>query len=192
MSLRGRIERAANGPAVKSFLIVTFAGTACALPADIVRGMVEPQTGGMGDRLEFLGRTYPLQALSDRFGLPPSPPTGTARIILCEVRDAARGFLVDEVRGLTDVSLQAVRPLPPHFTGPERQWFPGLFLSQDSVTLLVDPDWLLGHVTEVYPAETVREAETAVPAAAQTDPFEPIQVQVEETGDAEDLPWAEI
>jgi hypothetical protein len=50
---------------------------------------------------------------------------------------------VDQVIGLTDIRREHILPLPRLFNGEERVWFRGLFLFNDVVALLVNPDWLV-------------------------------------------------
>jgi hypothetical protein len=140
---------------------------------------------------------------------------------MCGAQETLRAFIVDEVCGLTDVPATAIRSLPPHFAGPERGWFSGLFLFRDAVALVVQPSWLLGHVTaapalvhsEPPPSKPVaasivstretsavpsRETpdvprrETPAPNVMSSGGGSPEIVELEEASDAEDTPWADL
>jgi hypothetical protein len=215
MSLRGRLA-AAPPPLVEAqFLVVRAAGGNFALPSDVVRGILPLEEAADAETVTFQGQALPLRNLAGRFGWSPRPPASGTKIILCGAQDSFRAFIVDEVCGLSEVPASAVRPLPPHFAGPERGWFSGLFLFRDAVALVVHPDWLLGLVTAA-PAlvQTVPPPAQALVVLAQATPSvsavtvppgrpaseqriakageSPDIVELEEASDAEDTPWAEL
>lgn len=217
MSLRGRLATAPPPVAEAQFVVVRAAGGNFALPSDMVRGILPLEEAVGAETVSFQGRDLPLRNLAGRFGWSSRPPASETRIILCGTQEAFRAFIVDEVCGLTEMPASAVRPLPPHFAGPERGWFSGLFLFRDAVALVVHPGWLLGLVTaapslvqEVPPlpqaSEPFAQAAAPVVEAAPVSPSRPATVvqvipadgaspdiiELEEATDAEDTPWAEL
>jgi len=115
-----------------------------------------------------------------------------------------RGIVRTRTRNLgnfwVDVDNARIRPLPPHFGGPERKWYGGLFLFQETVALMVHPGWLLGE--ERGPAQLPRLSATPVTAFASghaavvgngTPSRPPVDiVKLEEASDADDTPWAQL
>ena len=182
------------------FLVVTCAETYFALPADIVRGLMTLEEVGTGEAVTALGVAYPLRDLAGRFGLPEVSFSSESRTILCTAGNFHKGFRVNQVLGLTDVDNERIRPLPLHFSGPERKWFTGLFLFRETVALLVNPSWLVGE--ETGPAQLPKITATTMTALASshaaevgrgTFPHPPVEVlEVENASDAEDTPWAKF
>ena len=90
MSLRGRTEMrpTSMGPTVAAFLLVTCEATHLAVPAELVRGIVKPNDGGMADILRALGVQAEVSDLSERFGFKRYAPSRDARRGLRHERDA--------------------------------------------------------------------------------------------------------
>lgn len=180
-----------------------------------MRGILPLEEAVAAETVSFQGQALPLRNLAGRFGWSSRPPGPETRIILCGEQETFRAFIVDEVCGLTEIPASAIRPLPPHFSGPERGWFSGLFLFGEAVALAVHPGWLLGlviaapalaqtgppfaqaplaqaaaPVTEAVPRPPSRPASVVqvFPAAGTS----PDIVELEEASDAEDTPWAEL
>jgi hypothetical protein len=204
VSLRGQAERVEPFPAQAQFLVVTCWKTQVALWADLVRGIEPFEGSGADGTVTYAGQAYPVIAMATRFGFAPLVPTSDSRIVLCGMSASRRGVIVDHVWGLTEVATQQIRPLPPHFAGPERGWFTGLFVFGETAALVVDSAWLLGRV-----ADTARPTPGAVAPSPRTvpaleaEPAEPVDVvplpgealpimDLEEATDAEDTPWAEL
>lgn len=218
MSLRGGRAAAAPSVAEAQFVVVRAAGGNFALPSDVIRGILPLEEAGSAESVAFQGQDLPLRNLAGRFGWSSRPPAAETRIVLCGVQDTVRAFIVDEVSGLAEVPATAVRPLPPHFVGPERGWFSGLFLFREAVALVVHPAWLVGLVTSVPALDQVDpppvqdvpvapvQAAPAVLNAMAVPPSHPAPVvqvihaeqtgsdvvELEEASDAEDTPWAEL
>lgn len=209
MSVRGRTQIVSHTVGLMQCLVVRCGRTRFALPAGIVRslGRVQEASAAME---QPVSRTD----LADRFGLPRTARAEEGRTVLCGNRDIRHAFEVDEVVGLIEVEAMRIRPLPPQFAGPERAWFTGVFLLQGTLVLVVDPEWLLGFYPRVSEAPPSRPA---VPPASvsrslalapeltlachgvqgtMTGPmtsFECVEDgQLEEAGDAEEAPWAEL
>nr|MBI3611739.1 chemotaxis protein CheW [Nitrospirota bacterium] len=207
MSLRGRTVGATVLVAEAQFLVVVSSGTPVAIPSDLVRGILQPEDGQRERTITWLGIAYPLADLADRFGWPRAARTSEARAILCGLGSSLLAFSVDQVMGLTDVDRRHIKPLPPHFTGPERQWIIGLFLFGESVALVPDPTWLIGSQRGEGQPSAVIESLEPVPASAprgmrqepETVEAEEVNLAdqldvepIEDVNDAENAPWADI
>ncbi len=206
MTLRTRTEKAqpASGVDVASFLLVTCTHTHLAIPADIIRGIVKPDDGGKDDALAVLGAHADVTDLADRFGVSCSSFSSEARILVCGTHDARRAFRVHTIVGLEDVESTRIKPLLPHFGGPEREWFSGMFLFRETIALVVRPSWLLSDDRqrgELLGRQLTVKPEQAPPApvlsritgghvAGSLGQFDAIEL--EEATDADDLPWAQL
>ncbi len=129
-------------------LVVSCGSAYVAMPADITRGILDPQEVGPDGTVTAVGVTYTMTDLVARLGLERAGRSAEPKIVLCARREAAKAVYVDQLYELVDVKQDQVNTLPMHFTGAERDWFAGLFLFQDNVTLLVNPAWLLGDERE--------------------------------------------
>lgn len=200
MSPLGRTETRVRTSSTTRFLVVMCAETCVALPADIVHGLMTLEEAGPAEAVTTLGVTYPLRDMAAHFGLPPVSSAPESRSILCTMGNFHKGFRVSQVLGLADVDNARIRPLPPHFGGPERKWFAGLFLFQETVALMVNPGWLLGD--ETGPAQLPQLSATPKTALASshaavvgsvTPSRPPVEiVKLEEASDADDTPWAQF
>lgn len=207
MSLRGRTHIVPHTVGLTQFLVVGCGRTRLALPAGIVRGLGRAQEAG-----SVIEPPVSRTDLADRFGLSRSARVEEGRTVLCGGRDLQHAFVVDEVIGLIEIEVDRIRPLPPHFAGPERIWFTGVFLLQGSAVLVVEPEWLLGSYPRMpgalssRPSDPSESAPRALPPkpvmarhgahgtmAAAAASVEFVEVgQLEEAGDAEETPWAEL
>lgn len=195
MSLRGRAQTAPQAVSLRQFLVMACGKTRVAIPADIVRGLAYPE-----EAATVAGKVPGITDLAARFGLSRSSCAPRARIVICGRREGYHAFLVDEVVGLAEVEVDRIRPLPPHFAGPERDWFTGLYLTQEAVVLVVDPVWLLGFYPTLPRPATVILSGSGIHAPDLTSPMDvatgPIELpnleEIEQATDAEDTPWAEL
>ncbi len=153
MSLRGRTEQVAPALGTMPVLVVTCGKTYLAIPGAIVRGVVESAEAIQARIISLFGETCRVTDLAARLGLPPSATTPDARIILCGEHRAKQAWQVDRAVGLTDVDLQLITPLPPHFAGVEQSWFTGLFLFRETISLLLNPGWLLSQPMDAFIAQ---------------------------------------
>lgn len=209
MSLRGRTEMrpTSMGPTVAAFLLVTCEATHLAVPAELVRGIVKPNDGGMADILRALGVQAEVSDLSERFGFERYAPSAEMRVVVCGMKEMRWAFRVGAVIGLEDVESSRITLLSPQFTGPERQWFAGMFLFRDTVALVIQPRWLLSddrHEPSRSPqAESIESDHEAAATVITVAPAVAIQswrgtascvdgIELEEATDADDLPWAEL
>ncbi|MGH7231799.1 MAG: chemotaxis protein CheW [Nitrospiraceae bacterium] len=203
MSLRTHREKAPTviDTHITSFLFVMCGETHVALPAGIIRGIVRPDDQGISEALTLLDVRTPVADLAARFGLP-SSFSADPRIVVCGMGEARRAFMVGAIVGLEDIESSKIRPLLPHFTGPERHWFSGMFLFRETVALAVEPHWLLSedqtrlNVSPVEECGRQRHGGTASsPSGAYSLPSGPGQLDIlelEEATDADDIPWAQL
>jgi hypothetical protein len=198
--MHGRPESetlAQNG--VQSFLVVTCGGTRLAIPGELIRGIVRPEGGAVPDVLHSLNVSK-VEELTD-LGLT-STVSASDPILICGTAAHRRAFRVGDVEGLHDVRVERIFPLLPHFRGPERHWFSGMFFYCDSVALVINAHWLLGQ--DLVPDQTADSA--AAPTSDEVragsaqwltydglgDPLRFDLIELEEATDADDLPWAEL
>jgi hypothetical protein len=170
MSLRGRMEQVAPALGTMPVLVVTCGKTYLAIPGAIVRGVVESAEAIQARIISLFGETCRVTDLAARLGLPPSAATQDARIILCGEHRAKQAWQVDRAIGLTDVDLQRITPLPPHFAGVEQSWFTGLFLFRETVALLLNPGWLLSQPMDAFIAQPQIEGAGAETPAVASEP----------------------
>ncbi|TAJ07846.1 MAG: chemotaxis protein CheW [Nitrospirae bacterium] len=208
MSLRGRTVGTTSLVAEAQFLVVVSGGVPVAIPSDLVRGILQPEDSQREQTIIWLGVAYPLTSLADRFGWSRAAWTPETRAILFGLGNSMLAFSVDRVMGLTDVDRRQIKPLPPHFSGPERKWITGLFLFRESLALVPDLTWLIGSPQEeAQAAALIEESPNPVQvSAARGMRQEPETVEaeevnladqldvepIEEVSDAENAPWADI
>lgn len=196
---------------VRRMLLIICGGTCFAVPAEVVRGIAGEQGEDVPAGLASLAASSAVVDFGELFGVESAPDSPDSRVFVCGTPDGCRAFRVDQLLGMHDVDMQRFRALPAHFTGPERQWFGGLLLSEDGVVLLVNPGWLLGCEAHTGPVSgrliargkgdelrgnaasstegpDTREPTVTVPIANHFDTVTPL----EEASDAEELPWAEL
>ncbi|HEV8242380.1 MAG TPA: chemotaxis protein CheW [Nitrospirales bacterium] len=147
---------------VERLLVVTSGPMTVALAAPLIEDILPPEESGAAMVVTDHEVTYRVSDLASLLGQAPEPNTSDSRVILCGYGNRHRGFRVDRLLGPTDVDPRHIHSLPPHFTGEERAWFKGFFLFQDTIALLVNPDWLFNHETDAEaprsPADAKRVA----------------------------------
>ncbi len=156
MAFRQRVTGPSADQLTARFLVARLGESTFGIWADTVRGVFTPADVPSGQEALLLGERYPYTSLAARLGLSEAHPTAASRAVLCGKGQARCVIAVDEVIGLTDVRRVDIMPLPLLFQGRERTWFRGVFLFQDSMALVVNPDWMLNP----------RESEEATVAAA--------------------------
>ncbi|MGQ0812657.1 MAG: chemotaxis protein CheW [Nitrospiraceae bacterium] len=201
MSLRGHNPKTRRTVAfTTSFLVVSAGRVSLALPADWIRGILTPDEMGAHERVEALGVIYASTDLVGRLGLQSTDSTADSRTILCSNGHQHRAFAVEQVFGLRDVDSQHLLPLPPHFSGGEREWFQGVFLFRETAALVVNPHWLLSDDRSIATIERISERRQQ-PAAIEATPSGTPSAQVptllqpaqlEDRSDAENTPWTSI
>lgn len=212
MSLRGRADTGTGPVSEARFLVVACGRTPVALPAELVRGILQPEEAPAGGSVTVQGTVYPMVHLAERWDWPPSEPTADRRVILCADGFRAQGLIVDRVVGLVDVPRNRLAPLPLHFSGTERSWIAGMFLFEETVALVAHTGCLFDRtpavkpqpVLEPPPPPTAESAPLPAPAAVGVEAAEPVEAEevnladqldlepLGEAGDAEDAPWADL
>ena|SRR5579884_2458806 len=201
MSLRGRRQGATLEARTEEFLIVMCEATHFAIATDAVRSVVGSEDGDVDRVLAAFGITQPPSHLAEHFGLPGSYLSPDSRLLICQGEQGRHGaFRVDQVLGLRDVRVQDIQPLPAHFIGPERQWFRGVCLFDDTVAVVVNMGSLLakgatvGGMTQ-FATNSLSEVSSPY-AGMQKKTFSTgdawQSIELEEAGDGDDAPWAEI
>ncbi len=210
MALRGRsMQPAAVAKGGKQFLVVQCGAMPVAITSDIVRGIHEPSGEGSRDASESivtLGVAYSVASLPQLSAPSAASVTADRRVILISGEGRRRALWVDRVHGLIDVEEARLRPLPVHFSGPERGWITGFFLFEDGLALVADTGWLLGRESNPYavqptferPARGVGQGPDTIvsPGHQAAAPAHADLPQAaggfEEATDAEDTPWAQL
>ncbi len=162
MSLRSHKTVAIPVSTSVRLLVADCGNTYLAVPADAVRGILKPEQISDDDVLSFLGVSYPRVDLAGRFGLRRNVSGAETRVILCSEGNRHCAFRVDQVIGLVEVGRSSMLPLPAQFRGEERRWFGGLFLFRETVSLVLNPRWIL--------EESRRASTEHQPDAALTSP----------------------
>ena len=193
-----RIRTDSDATATRQVLMLMSGGLYFVLPAEIVRGIAGEHSEPTDETMASLGVTTPIAEFGELFAVGSDGDPAEARVIVCGTTRSSRAFRVDRLLGLQDLNMADFRPLPAHFTGPERQWFAGVFLYGTGIALLVNPGWLVGcepetgRVPRMLPSESATSAQSA-PAAAVTVEDDLLGViELEEASDAEGLPWAQL
>jgi hypothetical protein len=187
------------------FLMVVCGQTHFAIQGDVIRSIIRPEEGDAPGGLSTFGITTPPIHLSERFGLTGSYLSPESRILVCGTQATHFAFHVDGVLGLHDIDLTKIKPLLPHFIGPERRWITGMFLFQQTVALVLHTGWLLsddrgGRAFSSSVLEPVghgcRLEAVPPPAmdvmAGRRDSLDWNVMEFEEVTDADDTPWAQI
>ena len=143
MGLRGsQTVTLVSGQAVR-FLVTLIGRSSIALPAQWVRGIVMPAATGRDGLVNWANVSYQPTDLAGRLKLMSHSQSAETRLVLYGHDQQARSFAVDKVSGLVDVERTAIHPLPTHFRGAERDRLLGVFADRDSVSLIINPFWVL-------------------------------------------------
>jgi chemotaxis signal transduction protein len=208
VGLRSRFETlpVAAGVQVASFLLVTCGPTHLAMPAGIVRGIVRLDHNRLNAALAVLGVRSSVIDLAELFGLSPSR-SAESRIVVCGMQSTRQAFSVGSVLGLEDIETTKITELLPHFVGPERQWFTGMFLFRETVALIIGADWLLSidHHRYASPdrqpipgtlqrlaADVSGVSAGMIGATPEAHCTQSDIIDLEEATNADHLPWAEL
>ena len=143
MSLRGATVSAYASRRSTQVLVLGCGGTCLAIPIQVLRGVQEANSTARHGTVTWAGIDYPITDLVGSTKLPGREAPPESRTIFCTVGDVHRAITVDQVFGLMTLEQAQIRPLPPHFSGQEREWFSGLFFFEDKVALLLNPKGVL-------------------------------------------------
>ncbi len=185
--------------------MVACGQTHFALQADVVRSVIRPEEGDVEGLLSTFGVSTSPVHLSEHFGLTGSYLSPESRILVCGMQSTHVAFRVDRVLGLHDTDSTKIKPLLPHFMGPERRWIAGMFLFQQTVALVLHARWLLSNdrgdrallssvrepMAQRRPPEAFQQTVIDV-MATRRDSVDWNVMNFEEVTDADDTPWAQI
>ena len=151
MAFRQRVAAPSAEKLGARFLVVALQETILAIWAETVRGVLTPAEIRPDSSVVLLGESYEHTQLAARLRLREGSVTADSRYVLC-ARGQTRGVVsVDRVLGLTDIRRQDILPLPSMLQGDERLWYRGIFLFQDGMALVLNPDWLLHEAESSHP-----------------------------------------
>ncbi|GKS58767.1 hypothetical protein YTPLAS18_22940 [Nitrospira sp.] len=143
MAFRQRVAAPSAEKLGARFLVVQLQSTILAIWAETVRGVLTTADVQPGSSVVLLGESYEHSQLAARLHLREQGVTVDSRYVLCAHGQARCVVPVDRVLGLTDIRRQDILPLPAMLQGNERLWYRGIFLFQDGLALVLNPDWLL-------------------------------------------------
>ncbi len=149
MSLRGHYRASSSTDRTVSFLIVRFGTRYFALPSDGVRGVLTREEAGNGQTVVRVGKIYHEIDLARLLSTTLDERSVDLRTVLFANGESCGAIRVDEVIGLVDADRDECRPLPPHFQHEERTWIVGMILFQNTLALILNPEWVLGELGEV-------------------------------------------
>ena len=125
------------------FLIVTIGGRYLALDAGSVEGVLtitelesdeDPAIQGVIDRTVSLVMQLGGSDVSTH---------PTTRVVLLTDREMRGSIRVNEVHGILEIQQSQILPLPPQFSGVERDWYRGMILFEKSIAMILNPTWVL-------------------------------------------------
>ncbi len=131
------------------FLIVTMGGRLFAVDASVVQGLLTLDEVESPDAPEIHGVIYRRVDLTERLALEIDSIDTNARWVLMAEGDLRKSIRVGSVHGLMELPLSRMLPLPPQFTGPERFWYRGLILFQNSVAPILNTRWMFGDMVDL-------------------------------------------
>jgi len=127
---------------------VRFGRSHCALPSQGVRGVLTCEEAGIGQAVIAAGVTYHDVDLAGRFSTTLDLMHPDTRMVLYSNGHSHGVIGVEEVIGMIDVDRDQCKPLPPHFRQDERHWISGTVFLQGHVTLILNPEWVVGEIGE--------------------------------------------
>jgi chemotaxis signal transduction protein len=133
-----------SSPATSSrFLIVLLGGRYLALDAESIQEVLTlDEVGSLGDPT-IHGLVYRAINLADRLRISNNHGTATNRIVLLSERGVQGSIRVTTVQGWLELHPSQILPLPPQFRGPERRWYRGMILFENSIALVLNTSWVL-------------------------------------------------
>jgi hypothetical protein len=166
MSLRGQYRTTAAGVQTASFLVVRFGRNYCALPSQGVRGVLTREEAGSAQTVTAVGVTYHDVDLAGRLSAALDPKHPDLRTVLYSNGRSHVAVRVEEVIGMIEVERDQCRPLPPHFQEDERTWISGTTVFKDHLTLILNPEWVLGELGEEVSVDAGSVRPNAISLAA--------------------------
>ncbi|MGB4067496.1 MAG: chemotaxis protein CheW [Nitrospira sp.] len=133
-----------SSPASPSrFLIVLFSGRYLALDAESIQGVLTIEEVGSLDDPTIHGLVYRAINLADRLRILNNQGSAHSRIVLLSERGVQGSIRVTTVQGWLELQPSQVLPLSPQFCGPERRWYRGMILFEQSIALVLNTSWVL-------------------------------------------------
>ena len=124
-------------------LVATLGSRSLAFEADSVDGLLTVEVGGRAGVVMVQGVVYRPVDLSGRLGLHAEEERPESRVVLLSL-DGLHGCVrVAQVRGLREVEAAGLVPLPRQFRGDERNWYRGLIVCEETLTLVLNMSWVL-------------------------------------------------
>ncbi|MBX3302082.1 MAG: chemotaxis protein CheW [Nitrospira sp.] len=138
-----------SSPASPSrFLIVTLEGRYLALDAESIGGLLTLEEAGRVTNPILHGMEYRAVDLADRLSVSHDWNGADARVILLSEHGVRGSIRVTTVEGFLELQPSQILPLPMQFRGPERHWYRGMILFEQSIALILNPTWILGEHAE--------------------------------------------
>ena len=125
------------------FLIVVLGGRYLALDAESVQGVLTLEEAGYHDDPTIQGMVYRAINLADRFKMSNDQGAANGRIVLLAQQGVRGSIRVTTVQGSLELHPSQVLPLPLQFRGPERHWYRGMILFEQSIALALNTTWVL-------------------------------------------------
>ncbi|TKB62932.1 MAG: hypothetical protein E8D48_06425 [Nitrospira sp.] len=125
------------------FLIVLFDGRYLALDAESIQGVLTLEEVGSLDDPTIHGPVYKAINLADRLKILNNQGSAHSRIVLLSERGVQGSIRVTTVQGWLELHPSQVLPLSPQFCGPERRWYRGMILFENSIALVLNTSWVL-------------------------------------------------
>jgi hypothetical protein len=125
------------------FLIVLFGGRYLALDAESIQGVLTLEEIGSLDDPTIHGLVYRAINLADRLRIVNNQGSTHSRIVLLSEQGVQGSIRVTTVQGWLELHLSQVLPLSPQFCGPERRWYRGMILFENSIALVLNTSWVL-------------------------------------------------
>lgn len=138
-------------------LIVTMGGRLFGLDADAVQGLLARDEAEPPDAPMVQGAVYRVVDLAERLGFAAGTSDMNVHLVLLSNGASHGGLRVGKVHGLMELQVSQVLPLPPQFSGVERQWYRGMILFQNSVALILSTPWILDD-HRVMPSDAQQKA----------------------------------
>jgi chemotaxis signal transduction protein len=89
------------------------------------------------------GLAYRAINLADRLSISNDQSGANTHVVLLSDRETRGSIRVTRVRGLLELQQSHVLPLPLQFHGPERHWYRGMILFEQSIALVLNTTWVL-------------------------------------------------
>ncbi len=153
MMSRDQEARTVTHAPLSHFVIVTLGQRLFAIDADAVQGIVDSREVMNTMAPVLQGRAYEATDLTERLALSRVQSNLSSHVLFLMDGQIRRSLLVDQVHGRMDLHDSQVLSLPPHFQGPERRWYRGMILFENSVALILNVPWVVQESLNTVDAE---------------------------------------